>query len=158
MSVTFHAYETPKLFVISCSCGAANAVTPYATYQDAVDARTVGVTPVCGDDFCAAYPVMVKAEELAAPEVNMSNINAREVITMLGLSTEDLCGTLQASDLLGRILIAQAVAPRDAGIPATQEGNFVYGGREEGYTDDRLIELLSVAEYAAERNLVVSFG
>ena len=86
-------------------------------------------------------------------EVNFSNQNAVGVLALLGVTPENTeefwnGGTLSAEDFLGRVLIALAVNPADAGVPPTQEGNFIDAGRREGYFDERLGQLRDLAERA----------
>lgn len=96
--------------------------------------------------------------EIAAPSVNVSNVNAGHLLGVLGLDCPDLCGTIGGFDLLGRVLVAVAVNPCDAGVPVTQTGVMVDCGRCPGYTDDRLDDLHSIAEWAIEHGVVVSFA
>jgi hypothetical protein len=160
MSVTFFVPTTPEAWAIACSCGDVCAVSSYTTYGEAYDALLVGVAPICGDDFCAAYrPSVVPAStEAPAPEVNVSNVNARLLLDMLGLDSIDCVGTLSGIDMLGRVLMAQGASVVDAGIPVTQTGNVIDCGREEGYADNRFIEIEAVARYAVEHNLDVSWS
>lgn len=96
------------------------------------------------------------------PSVNMSNANAATVFESLGLSlAPDYCGSLPAEDFLGRVLMAEAVAPEDAGVPAMTTMSLEGGatmidcGRPEGYTQTRLAQLRQVAEFAQERGASV---
>lgn len=102
------------------------------------------------------------AEDLA---VNMSNTNAYRVCASLGidLEAEGWCGSLPAADFLGRVLIALAVDPVDAGRPATVDAapnraTFVDCGRPEGYTQERLGQLRELADWAVAHNAEISFG
>lgn len=92
------------------------------------------------------------AEDLA---VNMSNSNAAVVCAALGIDLDELgwCGSLPARDFLGRILIALAVNPSDAGRPATVDAapgraTFIDCGRPEGYVEERLGWLRALADWA----------
>jgi hypothetical protein len=164
MSVTFAPeYVANQVSVVSCSCGDAVSDVHFPSYDAAYDAFYVTgtvATPVCGDDFCAAYTGKI---EFAAetPSVNVSNLNAREILSVLGVTqAEDeeyleLCGSMPAEQFAGSVLLGIAVNPTDAGAPVVDEGNFVECGREAGYIDARLAELREVAEYALARNLQV---
>ena len=159
MSVTFTVYTQPLGWAISCSCGAVNYVASYASHRDAYDAITVGVAPVCGDELCAAYSCSVIATDSEdVPEVNMANTNARHLLDTLGLDAEDACGSITGADMLGRILIAQAVAPADEGTASYTEGIMTHIGRSAGYTEDRLMDIELVARFAVERNLEVQWS
>lgn len=53
--------------------------------------------------------------------------------------------------MLGRVELALALAPADAGLPAralNQAGTVIDCGRTTGYLQDRLHELRTVTEYA----------
>jgi hypothetical protein len=159
MSVTFAPeFVAETLYTISCSCG--KTVSPIifpshgAAYKAAMLEKTVPV-PVCDDEFCNIYPVsLITVNDIA--EVNMSNVNAVALLNVLGFTdVEDLTGSINAEDFLGRVLMASAVNPSDAGLPTVTEGMVTFCGREEGYIDNRLSELRVVADYAIERNLKV---
>lgn len=159
MSVTFapeFVAETP--YTMSCSCGktVSSIVFPShaAAYKAAFVEKTVTV-PVCDDDFCNMYSVnLVTVEDIA--EVNVSNVNAVTILNVLGFTEDsELSGSMNAEDFLGRILVASAINPSDAGLPAVTEGMVTFCGREEGYVEDRLAELRTVADYAIAHKLEV---
>lgn len=160
MSVTFTVHTEGTFWGLSCSCGDVMAATRYNSYGDAIDALHVGVAPKCGDEFCGAYcaTAVPASDEEEAPQVNMSNLNAREILPLLGLDAEDECGSKDGQDMLGRILMAQAAGVADAGRPAVQTGNIIDCGRSEGYFDDRLVELEEVALFAVKHNLPVTWS
>lgn len=88
------------------------------------------------------------SEEL---EVNVSNANAATLLEVLGLDTIELMGAESAEGFLGRVLMASAVSPEDAGIPAhVAVGNprWIEGGRRPGYIQERLEQLRTLAEFA----------
>jgi len=160
MSVTFSVYVAPTKWAISCSCGDVNAVSGYDSYGDARDALALGVSPSCSDELCDQYSKnIISADVEDIPEVNVSNQNAAHLLSLLGLEFGDGAGSSTGIDFLGRVLMAQAVAPSDAGVPVTQQsGNFFDMGRRVGYADERLVEIEAVARYAVERNLPVSWS
>ncbi|MEV7581562.1 hypothetical protein [Streptomyces erythrochromogenes] len=92
----------------------------------------------------------------ASEEVNMANANAARVLGVLGY--DELAGDAEAGDFLGRVLVALALVPVDAGRPATAEGRFVVCGRRAGYIQERLEELHELAEGACGRSLPVYWG
>jgi hypothetical protein len=97
-------------------------------------------------------------------DVNMSNSNAATVCAALGLDLNELdwCGTLPAEDFLGRILVALAVSPVDAGVPVHEVpgpgARFIECGRPEGYTQQRLGQLRELADWAVANKATVTFG
>ena len=69
------------------------------------------------------YGVNVKTEAFSEAEVNLSNINASGLLDLLGIQVgeafEERCaGEISPDDLLGRVLLAQALSPADEGLPS----------------------------------------
>jgi hypothetical protein len=101
------------------------------------------------------------AEDLS---VNMSNANAARVCETLGidLDEEGWCGSLPAADFLGRVLMALAVLPVDAGVPWHEVpgpgARMIECGRPEGYTQDRLGQLRELADWAVAHDAEIDFG
>jgi hypothetical protein len=107
---------------------------------------------------------------LTTPELNMSNVNAREILATLGLQDDDdLCGETSADDFMGRVLMALAVAPADAGMPTYDDSTYnedgsrigaqyIRCGRVENYTQIKLTELHEIAEWAQRNETTVSWG
>lgn len=125
--------------------------------------------------FNSAFNAVVLRDVPAAEHlaVNMSNTNAAVVCGSLGINLDAAgwCGSLTASDFLGRILVALAVNPADAGIPAHElpvgdaarpawagEARFIECGRREGYTEERLGQLRELADWAVAHGAEISFG
>lgn len=205
MSVTFTAIANTTDFVVlaatvACECGSTRRAS-FSTYDEAADygrkIRSGAITGVpCADQFCDPTGVrvdLVTAGEVG-PELNVSNSNARFLLGLLGLPTdEDLSGSIDGSDMLGRALVACAVSPADEGVPAHDvlpgDGDAAFGaiadalgvnvvegepqdapaqvatglrmvdcGRRAGYAQERLAELVQVAQFAADRGWVVSYG
>lgn len=114
-------------------------------------------------DWAIFRPHIEAIEAHDRPSINLGNANARGLLELLGLPTDDLCGEISAQDLLGRILLAQALASGDVGRPSTREttvggATLVDCGRSEGYFDSRLRELAPLAEWAAEHDRLVIWG
>lgn len=156
MSVTFATDYTPSAYAVTCSCGAATT-EQFESVEDVQFVITSGNAPVCGDEFCAAYFPSIKPIT-DAPELNVSNANAEAILSVLGFEEIQYEGTISGDDLMGRILIAQAINPTDAGIPATRDGNFISCGRNEGYIDQRLEQLAEIAAFATKHNLSIYWG
>jgi hypothetical protein len=104
--------------------------------------------------------------EVAEPEVNCANLNAEEVLALLGIEGDfhDICvGSLPAEDFKGRVLLALALAPEDLGRPAEPIGHAVFGigiraPRPAGYIQDNLAGLLEVADLALSKGVEVCWG
>lgn len=160
MTVTFSPVEAaPTAWTVQCACGDTAGTTVFTDYGVAVAART---TVVCADAFCASHTPYVNAVYAdLAPTLNVSNRNAVDLLTLLGLNLDaddDLCGSIDASDLLGRVLIAVAVEPADAGRPSTTTGIMVDCGRPENYFEDRLDQLRTICGWAAERGVGIAWS
>lgn len=111
-------------------------------------------------------------ENGADEAVNVSNANAGHLLGVLGYEVDwsDLYGEATAEDFMGRVLVAQAVNPVDAGVPAREltsvekTASLFAGfdtvidcGRRAGYTDGRLTELRELAQLAAERGVSIAW-
>ena len=151
--------------VIECGCGEwrSAAFASHAEAYSALSARSV--VSGCGDDYCLAMGDLFVVPETADPEVNMANLNAQDVFPLLGIDLEesDWCGSMPADDFKGRVLLALALAPEDAGREAEPIGHAVLGigiraAREVGYTQTRLTMMLEVADLAIERGTEVCWG
>jgi hypothetical protein len=84
------------------------------------------------------------------PEVNLSNSNAREILALLGLDSEDLCGSTDSYDFMGRVLLA-FLSVNDEAREAYVSGGISHAtmvecGRREGYQSDVLRRLVLVAQ------------
>jgi hypothetical protein len=86
--------------------------------------------------------------------VNMSNANAREVLSYLDLDSDDLCGSITPDDLAGRCLIALALAPDVELVPTEERGalgaTIIDGGRAKGYIPSKLEALLALCDSARD--------
>jgi hypothetical protein len=108
---------------------------------------------------------------------NVARGNVAHIAETLGIEGPDEGGEVygdEPADLfLGRVLLALAVAPQDAGTPATSrtlgdgfggsplltaEGRWYDCGRSEGYTQRKLAELRTLAEWAAARGHRVAWA
>ena len=173
MTVTFIPTQGPITHhTVDCLCCGATHDETFATrdralaFLVAVRAGTAFVAGCTREPYYCAEGASVTAHDSAgeAPSVNVSNLNARDIIEALGVSDGDLSGTSPASAFLGRVLLALALAPESAGIPAhavvppfaqAQLGAASSGGvqmiecgRPEGYVQGILERLHEVAEFA----------
>lgn len=125
-----------------------------------------GHLAVCGDEWCAASRMFIHTIQVdPAPDVNVTTTNAIHLLGLLGIAVEEgehPMGSMAADDFLGRVLMAQAVNPADAGVPARtlpSEGGatVINCGRREGYSEDRLQQLHELAEFAVSRGRTVQW-
>lgn len=201
MSVTFTA-EMSAITGFAFDCGVHdNGMTAhrFGTYADAeaflgaeMDANgSTGHLAVCGDEFCQESRMFILAlEEAPAPEVNVTNTNALHLLGLLGIETAneygevELYGSMSGEDFMGRVLMASAVSPADAGVPATavryQDGEgtalsvaeatssavavaertltVIDCGRREGYSEGRLAELHDLAQFSIATGRTVQWA
>jgi hypothetical protein len=145
----------------------------------APDAPTVAVKPYPEEE-----PDYVE-ERSTLPEVNLANANAREMLQLIGLDSDDLCGTLQPNEFgpviarLQRLLnseAARAPALKEISEPCRRLkactgnenlGNVVHvglgprsidGGRTDGYIQRRARDLLDLFVQARQANYCTSWG
>jgi hypothetical protein len=146
----------------------------------APDAPTVTVKPYPEEE-----PDFVE-ERSTLPEVNLSNCNAREILRLIGLDSDELCGTLHPNEFgpvvarLQRLLnsketraqaLQETLEPRRRlkALTAGDEnlGNVVHvgfgpriieGGRTDGYIQRRARDLLELFVQARQGNYSTSWG
>jgi hypothetical protein len=152
MSVSFYpAIEENVAHIITCICEETNFNTVYATRTEAYEAKKNPLLKSnCGDIYCDYLYVKPAVFE---PEVNMSNSNANDLLDVLGLAVgedfSDYCaGSITAEGFLGRVLLAKGVAPVSPARLPEKDGIMVYGGRAEGYVQEKLEQLQEVADWA----------
>ena len=100
-----------------------------------------------------------------SPEINVSNRNARLLLTALGLDFPELYGEI--SDLHGAIratvLALNTTVPADLAVaPSETVGargcRIIDAGASAVYLRQRLVRLQSLFLYAADHNTTVTFG
>lgn len=176
MSVSFYPEVVSGKSVVVCGCSAWKS-QEFTTHGEAYAAMLEGVVvSQCSDEYCLAYGDLFIVSAQESPEVNVSNVNAEEVLNNLGIMvgedfSERCAGSMAAEDFKGRILVALALLPVDEGMPAYQlteaseagtagsalaawglraeKGpEFFMGARPAGYAQEVLTRLLEVAEFA----------
>lgn len=159
MSINFSTVQPIIGFRSECGCGASVSAM-FAEYEEA-KAHTAGGFSGCGDEDCAVYPaytVGVYVDD-EAPMVNMSNVNATDVLLSLGRYDEgEMCGTMSGAEMLAAVTIALKDVPANTGRDTLVEGNAVFCGRGETYVQSRLDDIRAIAIYAAERGYEISWG
>lgn len=167
MSISFFPIVGDQLTRIACDCGSAVSDTLYASQREAYEAFYVNYTatrPICGDMYCDAYLMRVSFVAMdQAPELNVSNVNAVELLDMLGYMVgepfeERSCGQLTAEEFAGCVLVADGLSVEDPGVPAVVEGNSVFCGRAPGYLNTRITDLRKLSEYALEHSYMVAWS
>lgn len=107
-----------------------------------------------GGDLRPVYP----AAFASAPEVSLSSRNAGLLAELLGLGDIWDVPALDPDDLVGRVLLARALAPVDAGAVTATTGNWVECGRAPGYTERALDRIADVAVAAKALGSRVVWG
>lgn len=92
--------------------------------------------------------------------VDMKLRDGLDMLTALGFSADPAAvhGEVQPADLLGRLLLADALTPADEGVPTTEDGRWTTGGRSEGWTQRKLAELRTLAELAQTQGVPVGWS
>lgn len=139
MSVTFSVeHKSDDNIVFTCPCGAWHSeVMPASARADRAK-----IKPGCGDKFCnagsGAYGVYAESE-YAEFDVNLSNLNAHNILTAMGLVAGDLCGEMSAEEF--------ARIASDARDAATTD-----------YARERLSDLIYLAGAAGSLDRLVVWG
>lgn len=149
MSITFQVEPGDVIgFAVSCGCMGSEVIV-FGAYVDASEFAQSGQYSFagCDDSEYCLYP-MVEAQFENSQDtvsVNMSNSNAFSVLETLGVDVhdQDYAGSFDADDLLARINIGLAVSLESAEIPTFADGNMVFGGRPEGYVQNRLYDIVA---------------
>lgn len=167
MSVTFAPELQTAGFTLADYAGGRSPHV-YLVRQEAVEAlvqlqASGDVLPGCTDpDFAGRDPYIKTLFDVDdAPEVNLANTNARMILELLGFEREEeLCGGGSGEDLLGRVLLAQALVAEDLGVPemVSANGRMIECGRRPGYTQAVLADLADLARWAIEHDRVISWG
>lgn len=129
------------------------------------DADQVAAAHAADCTACRGHGGPVRFEVHDPVEVNVSNANAALLLDLLGLVDPTAwAGRVDGADFLGRVLLAQAIAPTDAGRPVVQApaaagGGWVIDcGRPAGYAQDRLAQLRSIAAAATAASSTVDWS
>ena len=167
MSVNFHPSMAPITGYRVCDVTGGRSETIHRTHAEAgaefSRLREEGtLLPGCTDEFYGPEGMYIDA--LTADngadrdvEVSVSNTNAALILEALGLLPDDVsfddvcCGSMDAGDLLGRALMALALAPEDEGMPAYEMvgsgAPMIQCGRHPGYLQDRLNQIQELARW-----------
>jgi hypothetical protein len=162
MSVTFYPEMNSQVaHVLACSCRAWKSTEIYANRSDAYQASLTGIKSSCIDPYCGEY--LYAEPEAYEPEVQLSNINAEELLDYLQISVggdfEDRCtGSLSAEDMLERVSWALDIAPVSSGLATMRVDNIVYCGRPSDYIQTKLAQVGEVAQWAKANSRDVVWG
>lgn len=165
MSVTFSIEGNPTgAFTFSCE----EEVFTAASYEDILVERAAHMLLCedCQHYGCYTQPVMDVSDDF---DVNLANTNARMVLSILGMTeeSEDLCGSIDGEDLLGRVLVAMAEDRDDTGVASAVIGGSALGqrgatmvdcGLPAGYFAERFGALHALAAEAARLGRPVTFA
>jgi len=89
------------------------------------------------------------------PELNMSNLNALDLLALINVGPVQSCGEWSAGALnqVHKNLMALMNTPKGERfeVEPIQEGNFFMGGRSKQYVDHRFNALLNIVVVAKQR-------
>lgn len=111
--------------------------------------------------FCPPFAeVVTDVDDI--PDVNVSNTNARMILSIAGLDEEELWGSMDADEFLGYIMVSLAEErDRSPVAPVTLPGQgptVLECGLPAGYTEQRLGELADLAVQAKNKGRRVIWG
>jgi hypothetical protein len=154
MSVTFSTNPEPTVTSTYLKCWDVMDLRIPTTLETA---SADGATHSLECPECMNYqgPVIEYTREVS--EVQLSNTNAYMLLESLGLDGE-IFGQIPSEEFTGRALLAMALLPSDDGMETFQEGNIVYGGRQPGYTQDKLSKLIELSNWATKHKAEVTWG
>lgn len=160
ISIYIEAIETGKFTAV---CDDTQQVLKADSYE-AIKVE-IGLHKMTCED-CAHYGMWPKAvTDIDVPDVNMANGNAAAVFSALGIHLDfSTGGSMSGQELLGHVLMAQAVGPDDTGIAPAVTGGPEVGqrgatmidcGMRPGYYAERFTQIREIAEVAArlDRNV-----
>lgn len=158
MSVTFYAYQKPIGWSVNTWCG--NDIEDLQ--QDRDTAILAAASHDIGCRECTEQQGSFVAQVEAIEPVQMSNSNAYDVLEALGYASDELAGRAEAEDIIGRATLARALLEISPEIPSgTIRGDgatMIYLGREAGYVNRRIEQILSLAGQAREVGVPVTWG
>lgn len=158
MSVTFRAAQPPVAWEINTWCD-----TTVPDVADRDDATTTARLHALGCTECAEQGGAHMWPVEAIEPVQMSNGNAAEVLAVLGYPADELAGAADPQELAGRALIARAMLDESPERPSetirnTGGATIINLGRDAGYINRRVDEILTLAQAAAEAGVDVHWG
>lgn len=128
-------------------------------------------------DYCEMGVMSTPVTSDRSLELNMSNRNAAELLALLGFvdshesdehspfPADDvwLAGEVSGDDLLGRVLVAMAVAPGDPGlesytISSPNSATLIDLGRRPGYVAEKLSQIAEIAQRAIDDDVTVTWS
>jgi hypothetical protein len=169
MSVTFQVEQAETgLFTFSCIANQSEKYPAFASREEAAFAAEIHKS-VCED--CVEYNYCYAQVQYDVDEsVNLSNNNASMVMSLMGLSNEELWGSMDAENFLGYVLTAlweerdnsaveTLVMPKAKNDEGIEVGaTIVYGGLSENYVEDKLVVLSNLATLAKSMGRKVVWG
>ncbi len=159
MSVTFRT-SAPSVYTITCSDGVDRHPTRYRTWQ-AAEAALGEHYNTCRHERCVQWRTASVMPVDTSPTLNVCEANAAVLLEALGFTTPEdrYLGSCDAVDFHGRVLVAVALTPTDAGTPAVSVGErWTEMGRPTGYTQQRLRILGEIAEWATLHGELVEWA
>lgn len=159
MSVTFQADQPPIGWEINTWCAERQLtdVTGRVAAIDTAAQHTLDCTECAEQGGAYTWPIHT------IDPVQMANGNASEVLAILGYPADELAGSAQAQDLAGRALVARAMldtspARQSETVSTPGRATIISMGREAGYLNRRVDEILTLAEEAGKAGVDVHWS
>lgn len=168
MSVTFFHTAAPVIsgWFLECGCGKWESAQEHADYEDAAAALATGGANGCSDECCAEYPPFISPRHVGVEPIsaNFSNVNARRLLSLLGVHDENLFSGMSTCDFERALALAEPTTGFPTlttvtvgGERVTVEGDefvsgarFVEFGRDTGYDARAIGALREVVAQARE--------
>lgn len=108
----------------------------------------------CEVEDCLGYgPDPVKS----TPELNLSNLNARAFLRVLGIHNADLCGELDPTEIKKELALASMRVSTEVRAPQV-EGNIITGALTEERLGTYCARLYTLATLAERRREPILYG
>ncbi len=149
MSVVIGTSEKPR-YRIECSDGRERDARIWATPEEAEQAMGEHYA-TCTGVLCTEWRSAGLTPVRTSPTLEVNSRNGAMLLDALGFITpeQQSTGECDAADFLGRVLLALAITPIDAGRPGTVlRVGWTDCGRRPGYLHEQLHRLHEIAEWA----------
>ena len=151
MSVTFYP-EVEDADIVGWYFTCYEPIEKDFVFGDRRDAQAEATKHKTECEMCNGYGVYVMPRTNTPEGINMSNVNARHVLSVLGIEWGDGAGTMPADEFLEHLRFAQVVGSGDEGTVTVEYqedrgARVIECGRPVGYTDYRLEQLFHLATW-----------
>lgn len=152
MSITFSTQpEAPKTdYTVKFWCDKEEFIS-----KSSEEALNVKSSHQCNE--CSAYGGPITDYLKVVNDIQMSNTNAMDLLSLLGIN-DSYCGEESSEQFLGRVILAKELIPAELSKPTEKFGNTIFVGREPGYFHNKLENLSILANWAYKNNATINWG